>query len=117
MKILLIEDNELLLRLYKSAFTSMDVDSVCCSDVWKASKYKGSDFDFILLDYVLEAVSFYRKQKSKDNIIIHSCYQDHFLKSRFGEGINIITKGTFTPRELSLHLLSLHKKNKKIQLS
>ena len=125
-KFLIIDDNEIDIRLIENILSSWGVSSYSCLNAKKALEKieNDSDFDYILVDWImpeLDGVDFIKKLKEKDlekcpKIIMVTAYEEDNLKDKLREekvSINNILRKPFTPSSIYDALVSLDQLNKK----
>ena len=125
-KFLIIDDNEIDIRLIENILSSWGVSSYSCLNAKKALEKieNDSDFDYILVDWImpeLDGVDFIKKLKEKDlekcpKIIMLTAYEEDNLKDKLREekvSINNILRKPFTPSSIYDALVSLDQLNKK----
>ena len=125
-KFLIIDDNEIDIRLIENILNSWGVSSYSCLNAKKALEKieSNSDFDYILVDWImpeLDGVDFIKKLKEKDlekcpKIIMVTAYEEDNLKDKLREekvSINNILRKPFTPSSIYDALVSLDQLNKK----
>ena len=125
-KFLIIDDNEIDIRLIENILSSWGVSSYSCLNAKKALEKieSDSDFDYILVDWImpeLDGVDFVKKLKEKDlekcpKIIMVTAYEEDNLKDKLREekvSINNILRKPFTPSSIYDALVSLDELNKK----
>lgn len=125
-KFLIIDDNEIDIRLIENILSSWGVSSYSCLNAKKALEKieNDSDFDYILVDWImpeLDGVDFIKKLKEKDlekcpKIIMVTAYEEGNLKDKLREekvSINNILRKPFTPSSIYDALVSLDQLNKK----
>ncbi|WP_368030868.1 response regulator [Arcobacter sp. s6] len=124
-RFLIIDDNEIDIRLIENILSSWQVQSYSCLSTKNAlEKIKSdSDFDYILVDWImpeLDGVDFVKELKEKDlqkcpKIIMVTAYEEDNLKRKLKEkdvSINNILRKPFTPSSIYDVLISLEKSNK-----
>ena len=125
-KFLIIDDNEIDIRLIENILSSWGVSSYSCLNAKKALEKieSDSDFDYILVDWIMpeiDGVDFVKKLKEKDlekcpKIIMVTAYEEDNLKDKLREekvSINNILRKPFTPSSIYDALVSLDQLNKK----
>ena len=124
-RFLVIDDNEIDIRLIENILSSWQVQSYSCLSAKNAlEKIKSdSDFDYILVDWImpeLDGVDFVKELKEKDlqkcpKIIMVTAYEEDNLKRKLKEkdvSINNILRKPFTPSSIYDVLISLEESNK-----
>ena len=124
-KFLIIDDNEIDIRLIENILNSWKVKSYSCLNAKDAFNKleNNSDFDYILVDWImpeLDGVDFIKKLKDKDlekcsKIIMITAYEEDNLNEKLKEQnilINNILRKPFTPSSLYDTLISFEESNK-----
>jgi signal transduction histidine kinase/DNA-binding response OmpR family regulator len=124
-KFLVIDDNEIDIRLIENILSSWGVHSHSCLNAKKALEKleNESNFDYILVDWImpeLDGVDFVKKLKAKNlekcpKIIMVTAYEEDNLKEKLKEekvSINNILRKPFTPSSIYDALISLEESNK-----
>jgi CheY-like chemotaxis protein/HPt (histidine-containing phosphotransfer) domain-containing protein/two-component sensor histidine kinase len=118
-KFLIIDDNEIDIRLIENILKSWDVKTYICLNAKNALVKLESDsnFDYILVDWIMpniDGVDFVKRLKEKDlekcpKIIMVTAYEEDNLKQKLKEqevSINNILRKPFTPSSLYDALIS-----------
>ncbi|MDY0052097.1 MAG: ATP-binding protein, partial [Aliarcobacter sp.] len=124
-KILVIDDNEIDIRLIENILNSWGVKSFSCLNAKNAliKLEKNPNFDYILVDWIMpeiDGIDFIKKLKEKDleicpKIIMVTAFEEDNLKQKLKEqnvSINNILRKPFTPSSIYNTLISLENSNK-----
>ena len=124
-RFLIIDDNEIDIRLIENILQSWDVKSSSCLSAKDALLKLENDtnFDYILVDWImpeLDGVDFIKELKKRNiencpKIIMVTAYEEDNLKEKLKEkevNVNNILRKPFTPSSIYDVLLSLEQTNK-----
>ena len=125
-KFLIIDDNEIDIRVLENILKSWGVKAFSCFSAKDALKEfeNGSSFDYILVDWMMpeiDGVDFIKRLREKDlekcpKIIMVTAYEEDNLKQKLKEqkvSINNILRKPFTPSSIYDALVDINESNRK----